>query len=628
MFTDTVGSTAAAQANEAEALKLRDEQAALVRPLFAANHGREVNSMGDGYLVEFDSALRAVQCAIDVQQHLHERNSQPGLTPIRLRIGIHLGDVEQRETDIFGDAVNIASRIEPLASPGGVCISAEVASQIRKKIPNKLEKLPTIPLKGIEGSVDVYNVVLPWAVREEPPLSGGFVRLAVLPFSNMSTDPADLYFADGLTEELITVLSQIGGLRVIARTSVMPYKATSKGVSQIGAELRVSSVLEGSVRKAGNRLRVTAQLIQVESEDHLWAKSYDRQIDDVFAVQAELAREVAEALQIELHPAETARLETKPSLRPDSYLAYLRGRSALQSVWSAEVFRGAKRQFELALSIDPENARAHSGLADAVLQIWWQYRERLEDPRDPAIREHVNRALELDPDLAEAHCSLALIHWDDYAYQEAEKEFQLALTLNPSYAFAHWCYGHVLWVLDRPEQALSEFVLSGELDPNSTQFLISHVAVLLDVGRFDEAKVPLERLEKLDRGGLAYLRNFGLYQCARADYEGALQTADKLEALYPGESWGVRIATYAATGQKGAAWKLIRELESRPVKLRLEVLATVHAWLGDLDGCFRYLEGARELHQLAIQRWRTRPELESVRSDPRFGELLKKLNLG
>jgi len=148
MFTDMVGSTAAAQSNEENALKLRDEQAALVRPLFAAHQGREIKSMGDGFLAEFDSALRAVQCALDIQQHLHERNSQPGVASIQLRIGIHLGDVEQKETDIFGDAVNIASRIEPLASPGGVCISGEVYSQVRNKVPNKLEKLPPAPLKG------------------------------------------------------------------------------------------------------------------------------------------------------------------------------------------------------------------------------------------------------------------------------------------------------------------------------------------------------------------------------------------------------------------------------------------------------------------------------------------------
>ncbi len=626
MFTDMVGSTAAAQSNEVEALKLRDEQAALIRPLFATHQGREIKSMGDGFLAEFDSALRAVQCAIDIQQHLHERNSQPGVTFIRLRIGIHLGDVEQRETDIFGDAVNIASRIEPLASPGEVCISGEVASQVRNKVPNKLEKLPPAPIKGLEAPVEVYRVVLPWTLRELPSVGGGYVRLAVLPFTNMSTDPADLYFADGLTEELITVLSQLRGLRVIARTSVMPYKSTSKGVSQIGAELRVSSILEGSVRKAGNRLRVTAQLIQVESEDHLWARSYDRQIDDVFAVQAELAREVAQALNMELRPAETARLEAKPSVRPDSYLAYLKGRSALQTVWSEEAFRSAKRQFELALSIDPTNARAHSGLADAILTLWWHYRERLHDPRDPAIREHVNRALELDPDLAEAHCSLGLLLWDDYAHHESAKEFQCALALNPSYANAHWSYGHLLWAFNRTEDALSEFVLAGELDPGSSPFLHSYVWLLIGLRRLDEAKIPLEKLKELDPDGPSYLRALASYRVAQSDYEGALQTANRAEELRPGEAWDFFVRINSAMGKNEEAWKAITQAESKPVKPRLEGLAWAHALVGDLDGCFRYIDEAVELHQFSIQRWRSEPELKHVRLDPRFGELLKRLN--
>ena len=192
MFTDMVGSTSSAQTNEAQALRLRDEQASLVRPLFAAHEGREIKSMGDGFLSEFGSALRAVQCAIDIQQHLHERNSQPGSTPIQLRIGIHLGDVEQREADIFGDAVNIASRIEPLAAPGGVCISGEVFSQIRNKIPNQLEKLPPTALKGLLSPIDIYRVMLPWNLRElsspdrgPAPLEKS--RIAVLPFVSIET---------------------------------------------------------------------------------------------------------------------------------------------------------------------------------------------------------------------------------------------------------------------------------------------------------------------------------------------------------------------------------------------------------------------------------------------------------
>jgi adenylate cyclase len=273
--------------------------------------------MGDGFLAEFDSALRAVQCAIDIHQHLHDRNSQPGITPIQLRIGIHLGDVEQRGSDIFGDAVNVASRIEPVATPGGLCISGQVFDQVRNKIPNRLEKLPPTALKGLEVPIDIYRVVLPWTVPESPSRDSGPTRLAVLPFANISPDPKDEYFADGLTEEMITVLSQLRELRVIARTSVTPYKSTSKGVAQIGTELGVDSVLEGSVRKAGDELRITVQLIDVATQEHTWASTYDRKLEKVFAVQAEIAREVAEALKVGLRAAEQSRLESRPPVRAD-----------------------------------------------------------------------------------------------------------------------------------------------------------------------------------------------------------------------------------------------------------------------------------------------------------------------
>lgn len=627
MFTDMVGSTAAAQANEAGALKLRDEQAGLVRPLFAAHQGREIKSTGDGSLAEFDSALRAVQCAIDIQQHLHERNSQPGASPIELRIGIHLGDVEQRETDIFGDAVNIASRIEPLSSPGGICISGEVYSQVRNKIPNRFEKLPPTALKGLQEPIDIYRVLLPWNVREQPSASNGPIRLAVLPFTNMSTDPADLYFADGLTEELIAVLSQLRELRVIARTSVMPYKSSSKGVSQIGAELRVSSILEGSVRKAGNRLRVTAQLIEVESEDHVWAKSYDRQIDDVFAVQAELAAEVADALKIELRPTETARLEARPSVRPDSYLAYLKGRSLLQSDWSEKIVRDAREQFELALSLDPTNARAHSGLADALIHLKWGRYETVARELDQAIRDNVAQALALDPGLAEAHCSMGNIVWDEHKNLETEKEFRLALSLNPSYATAHSSLGQLLLTFARPEEALQELVLAEELDPTSVFYSAWHCSLLFFLRRLDEEAVRLERLREIDREGRSYHGNLGFYHFARSEFGKALKEADLLDGIKPGEGTNLRISNYTAIGRKDEAWNLIKQEEARPGEPDLNQLAQWHVAVGDIDRCFQYLDAALDRNELAIQIWRVEPKFEPVRVDPRFGNVLKKLNL-
>ena len=627
MFTDMVGSTAAAQTNEVQSLKLRDEQERLVRPLFAAHQGREIKSMGDGFLAEFDSALHAVQCGIEIQRHLHERNGQPGVAPILLRIGVHLGDVEQRETDIFGDAVNIASRIEPLASPGGVCISGEVFSQIRNKIPNALEKLPQTPLKGVRVPVEVYRISLPWTVPSTAARSGGPSRLAVLPFTNMSPDPADLYFADGLTEELITVLSQLRDLRVIARTSVMQYKATTKAVSEIGSELGVYSVLEGSVRRAGNRLRITAQLIEVDSQEHLWAKSYDRDLDDVFVVQSEIAQQVAEALQIQLRPAETSRLEARTAVLPESFAAYLKGRTLLQSVWSRKVFQEAKQQFELAIALEPTNARAHAGLADAILTLYWNDQQRSRSARDPALLEHARRALEIDPDLAEAHCSLGGIHWDDWNWKEAEKEFQLAISLNPSYSYAHYHYGHLLMDEGRPEEALPELEVASELDPTSVQFASWNVLLLLMLRRLDEAFPKLERLRQIDKVGDEYFDELGWYNYSRGEFDAALQAIDKACDLRHDAVHGAYLWIYAAMGRKDEAWKVLREMEARPDKYSTEVLAQQHVHLGDLDGCFELLEKTVGEHQIGLQFFRNEATLAPVRADPRFAKILKTMNL-
>ncbi len=626
MFTDMVGSTAAAQANEAQSLRLREEQERLVRPLFAAHRGREIKSLGDGFLAEFDSALHAVQCGIDIQQHLHERNAQPGVVPLLLRIGIHLGDVEQREDDIFGDAVNIASRIEPLSAPGGVCITGEVYSQVRNKLPNPVEKLPPTPLKGVRVPIEAYRISLPWTARSGTARHDGPPRVAILPFTNMSPDPSDLYFADGLTEELITVLSQVRDLRVIARTSVMQYKGTTKSISEIGTELGVASVLEGSVRRAGNRLRITAQLIEVESQEHLWAKSYDRDLDDVFVVQSEIAQQVAEALKVQLRPAETARLGASAAVLPESFVAYLKGRVLLQSVWSRQVYLDAKEQFELAIRLDPENGRAHAGLADAILYLYWNDQVRSRVARDPALIEHAYRALEIDPGSAEAHCALGGIHWDDWNWAAAEKEFQLAIALNPSYAFAHYHYGHLLMDEGRGVEALPELELASQLDPTSVMFAAWNVFLRLLLRRLDEVAPRLERLKQVDKVGEEYFDNLGWYHYSRGEFEAALQAAQRSTEITHRPVHALYMWVYAATGRRDEAWEAFREMEALPERYSRDNLAFQRAHLGDLDGCFKLLEVAVSEHQLGLQFLRNEASVAPMRADPRFAQILKRMN--
>jgi adenylate cyclase len=629
MFTDMVGYTASAQIDEASTLKLLREQEELVRPLFPPHRGHEIKSTGDGFLVEFDSALSAVRCAVDILQRLHERNSQKGVAPIELRIGVHLGDVEQHGGDIFGDSVNVTARIQRLADRGGVCLSGAVREQVWNKLPEKLEKLPYAELKGVQIPMDVYRVVLPWTFAEPSPEGGGPTRVAVLPFANISPDPNDAYFADGLTEELITVLSQLQGLRVIARTSVIQFKSSPRGVSQIGAELGVSSILEGSVRKVGNRLRVIAQLVDVVSQGHLWAGTYDRNLDDVFAVQAEIARQVAESLKVRLRAEDEERLLSRPAMRSDSYLPYLKGRALLHDDYP-ESLEAAKAQFELAVALDPSSAAAYSGLADVTRVEGWYFPVVRREEREANARHLAARAIDLDPNLAEAHASLGLTLWDEFEYPAAEREFKIAISLNPSYSLSHQWYAGLLEDEGRTDEALMEFALAEGADPLSPRNLYNPAELLAWLGRFDEALVKIQRLGELDHLGLLYHVALTRYHLARSDLEGFLKEQQRSVEVFPDPRWkGVfRAWYYALSGEKEQSRALLMQEDTLPEFPQIAwAVAWGYAELADLDECFRWLERAFEKHLLPIYAFRLDPRREDVRSDPRFPVLLKRMNL-
>ncbi len=628
MFTDIAGFTLLTHTDEAGALRLLREHEELVGPILETHRGRKVKSMGDGLLIEFPNALDAVECGVDLQRSIHERNAREGKRPLLLRVGIHLGDVQGLGTDIFGDAVNIASRVEPLAEPGGVCLSEPVYVQVRNKVPYQLEKLGPKTLKGVQEPVDIFRVVLPWTLPEVQPEAPGPTRLAVLPFANISPDPHDEYFADGLTEELITILSQLHELRVIARTSVIQYRSAPKPISQIGTDLGVSSILEGSVRKAGAHLRITVQLIDVRSQEHTWADTYDRKLEDVFAVQTEVAKRIAEALRIKLRRGEEARLEERPALNPDSYLAYLRGRSLLGHSYSEQTLRNAKKQLELAVSIDPSNARAYSGLSDASYQLGWFHFDERGTEWNRATRAYADRAIELDPHLSEAHCSLARILWYEHEFVATEQELKLAISLNPSYSVAHELYAKVLEDEGRTDDALREFSLAEELDPRSGTILTYSAWLLVMLRRLDQAKIKLDRLKELYKNDPMYHGLLANYYLAKEDFPQALRAADRRVELEGTEPNTLHARIYAAAGEKRKARKLLGDLEGKSARVAApEKRAQAYAILGDLDECFRLLNEAFEDHDLPFQMWRNEPSFEPVRRDPRFAGLLKKMKL-
>jgi adenylate cyclase len=627
MFTDMVGYTASAQANERVTLALRQEQEELIRPLLGPYQGREVKSTGDGFLVEFESALKAVECGVEIQRLLHERNRKGGVPPISLRIGIHLGDVERRGNDIYGDAVNIAARIEPLAEPGGICVSGAVQEQVRNKAREKLEKVPATSLKGLQTPVQVFRVLLPWTSAGSSPTSGNPARMAVLPFTSISPDSGDEYFADGLTEELITILAQLPSVLVIARTSVVQYKATPRTIAQIGEELGVSTIVEGSVRKAGDQLRITVQLIDVKSEGHTWAQTYDRKMDDIFAVQTDVANRIAEELKLKARSGSQRPNEDRPVVRPDSYLAYLRGRALFSSDVTADHFKAARREFEASLELDPNNARALAGLADVSRYIHYFAFDVPDPDWDRTSRSYVTRALEIDPDLAEAHCTLASILWDNFQYLESEKEFRRSLALNPSYPQAHHWYGALLMDEGRTEEALQELRIAEEVDPQSVLAAFWHILILLIMRRLDQAEARLPRFRALDKSGPAYHGALRYLHLIRGEFAEALDASGRVEDLNPQVSHVFRVWVLAAQGQKESARDWLLRQEKGPYNVSESDLAGGYALVGDLDACFHHLEEAVRRRDVSLQILRTEPAFETMRRDPRFTEILKKMNL-
>ncbi len=469
VFTDIVGYTQLSQTDEPAALRLLQEHDRLLRPILDIHGGRRVKSMGDGMLIEFPNALAAVECGVDFQRHVHERNARAGSPPLRLRIGIHVGDVQRRGSDILGDAVNIASRIEPLADPGGICLTEQAVDLVRHRVAYPLEGLGAKNLKGVREAVGVYRLVLPWTNAEVAGSLAPAHRLAILPLSNISPDPKDEFIADGLTEELISTISRVPELSVISRTSVMQYKNQAKRMSEIGRELNVRTVLEGSVRKSGSRVRIAVQLIDAGDDKHLWAENYDRSLEDIFTIQSEIAQEIANALQIRLLEEDRARIGKVPTADTEAYLLYLKGRYQSELV-TKEGSMTAIGYFEEAVQRDPKFALAFAAIAAAYHRLG--FLEMLPSAEASAKADvAASRALALDPGLAEGHIALAWVLFHGLDFRGAMREVRRALELNPNLSGAHVAAGQTLQYAGRFEEAFAEMEKALELDPLSAPTL-------------------------------------------------------------------------------------------------------------------------------------------------------------
>jgi adenylate cyclase len=630
MYTDMVGYTALGQRNESLSLALVEEQRKLIRPILARHNGREIKTMGDAFLVEFPNATDSVRCAYDIQRAIREFNlALASDKRIHLRIGIHLGEVVESQGDISGDAVNVASRIYPLAEDGGVCLTRQIYDQVRGKFELPQVSLGPKPLKNVSEPMEVFKLVMPWD-QSAPAEAASYPinRIAVLPFVSLSPDPNDEYFADGLTEEMIAELSTLPGLGVIARTSVMHYKRTDRTVKEIAKELGVGSVLEGSVRKAGDRIRITAQLIQAKDEQHLWAERYDRSLQDIFEVQSEIAQSIARTLKMRLAQSETPARQGQESL--EVFFLVLRGRFELNKGTKEGIWEGI-RFLEEALRLDPESGRVYSGLADCYVMAG-ERGIRNRDESFAKARQMVDRALELNRELADAHATNGVLLWNEYEYDRAEEELKLAISLNPNLALAHTRYAQLLLDLGRYEEALTEIKKAIESDPLSLPIMNSYAYYFHFSRRNDEWLTAINRLIQVHPefpGGYlqrawanCWLRNADE---ARHDMEAYFRLSKDelnrgvfeatLEALLGNDR---RARDLISTGYLNADGP--SHEDARPP-------VYPYALIGDREEFFKWAEFAIRRKKVTAGELRYDPCLDRIKADPRFKELFKRFNL-
>jgi adenylate cyclase len=426
---DIVGYSRLMERDEAGTLDtLKANRKAIFDPCVARHGGRIFKLMGDGALVEFTSVVSAVNCAHEMQQANEAESSAPESERLRYRIGINLGEVVVEGDDIYGDGVNVAARLQELAEPGGIALSRTVRDQIVGKVPAEFVDIGEHQVKNIARPLHVF--ALRTASTRAPTTATAPQRqrlsICVLPFANMSGDPEQEYFSDGITEDIITDLSKVSALVVVSRNTAFSFKAKHIDIVQVARQLKVTHVLEGSVRKAGNRVRITAQLIEGATDAHLWAERYDRDLNDIFALQDEISEAIVNALKLKLLPAERKAIEQRSTSNPEAYKLYLMARqyNALGNSRHRDI---AVRLCRRAVEIDPDYARAW-----ALLAICLANGRMVNTSSGDTGWSAAERALALEPDLAEAHAAKGRILGDAGRYQEAMEEHSIALRLDPA----------------------------------------------------------------------------------------------------------------------------------------------------------------------------------------------------
>jgi len=671
MFTDMVGYTALMQQDEDKARELIERHRAHMKPFVEKYGGEIIQFVGDGTFCRFDSAIEAVRSAMEIQKVLE-------LEPdINLRIGIHVGDVVVKGDEVYGDGVNVASRIEPLAEAGGICVSDKVYDSLKNQQGMKITSLGEKELKNVEESLKVYSIEAASADAAEKPAESQFTEpknagnpttnkliyitsgaifliilfawlfpvfesseksleasgeirsIAVLPLDNLSNDPDQEYFSDGMTEALIADIAKIRSLKVISRTSVMRYKGSDRPpLPEIARELGVDAILEGSVLHAEGDVRITVQLIRASTDEHLWAESYTDKLENIMMLQSRIARAVAGEIKLTLSPEEELKLSSHKKIDPEAHEAFLRGRY-FWNLRTGDDIKKALNLFQKAVKIEPLYALAHVGIAESY-GLLHTYTGVPSKETYPKVKAAALKALEIDPNLGEAHISIALANFDYFwDWEAAEAEYKKGLELSPNYATGHQWYSEFLTMMGRFDEAKNEVKIARELDPLSMIILFAESLIYHWSGDIDSARSIMDRNIELypDFFGM-YVRKAELH-FTEGEYNDAAKMwlkAAELQNLPTGDLAAMRKAVKLSDFKEFI--KVKHEIDMKQIPITLHALAFNYYVMGDYDKSLDWLERAVDERSFRMTHINVSPDYSDpvFRSNPRFQAIIKKLN--
>jgi len=665
MFTDIVGYTAMMQADEQKAVAVIKHYNSSLEKLVGQYNGQVLNYYGDGSLCIFPNAADAVKCSLDLQKDLKADPAVP------LRIGLHIGEVFFEDAKALGDGVNVTSRIQSLGQENTILVSGEFYDKIKNNSSITSVSLGQFDFKNVNRPLEVFaltneGLFVPQRSKMEGKLkkrsgknriiiaasllilfcAGGFLiynyvlknkadssptaqSIAVLPFVDMSPAKDQEYFTDGMSEELLNLLAKIQGLKVISRTSSFSFKGKNIDVRKIGENLGVAHILEGSIRKSGNVIRITAQLIEVKNGVHLWSETYDREMKDVFALQDEISKMIVDILKIKLSGKQANQLSGSFTKNPEAYEDYLKGRYH----WNTRTDEGIKKAigyFEDAIRKDSNYAAAYSGLADTYLTLYDYELISFEESTSKA-KDAAQRALKLNENLAEAHNSLAHIDLHEWKWESAEQGFRKAITLDPSYILAHHWYALCLTAMGKTNEAVAQMEKARELDPLSSRINADLGMAYLSAGRYDEAIAQEQKTLDLNprSAGARWIRGMSyqqkkMYDQAIKDYQSALE-------LSPGNPNFLAALghVYASSGNAVAAHKVLDTLfiVSKQEPVSPFFFALVYAGLNDKENALKWLEKSYEEKSGSVRYLKMEPRIQNLRNEPRYIALMKKIGL-